>query len=438
VAATTGLHAVVLDHQPRWDAVRREAFLDWFRKGGIVHVLPGPDGALPQFSDELAILNAAGPATGTGTGLVAHHAIPTGEITEALLAKAGHSAPVFPEYSGSRGEENDHSLFRRLGAVTKPNIAWGTIYLLTAAYVLLVGPVFFLMRKRDYRKLLAGFLLTVGIFAWLFTVIGRRGYGEKQIYHSLAIAQSIGGTRWDVRHWVHPFATTGDEYQFQYAGPSQLYAAISQGDSVRGTVLQGKDAQFIAEIPLFSSRPFLHQGVLGGPDFGLKLEEFDAGQNRMNLQKLRIKTGPQFPAEPIVVAIQYRGQYHQLQKESDGWKLVSNSANLGQQLFDIGNEDYPTYGYYDSPESARARLRNGAGTLGKFVSLDGRTRAHPHRLLRTDQIRVFVYVDAPKVFPLISEEFEAGLGYVLYVQDLTLPPADNAQKLATDGSPTRH
>jgi hypothetical protein len=286
--------------------------------------------------------------------------------------------------------------------------------------------------------LLAGFLLTVGFFAWLFTAIGRRGYGERQIYHSLAIAQSIGGARWDVRHWVHPFATSGDEYRFQYAGPSQLYAAISQRDSVRGAVLQGKDAQFIAEIPLFSSRPFLHQGVLGGPDLGLKLEEFHAGPNRMNLQKLRIKTGPQFPAEPIVVAIQFRGQYHQLQNEPNGWTLVSNSAHSGQQLFDDGNDDYPRYGNNDSPESARAWLRNGVGALGRLVSLSGRTRAHPHRLLRTDQIRVFVYTDAPKDFRLKSEEFEAGLGYVLYVQDLTLPPTDNAQKLATDGSPTRH
>jgi hypothetical protein len=438
VAATTGLHAVVLDHQPRWDPVRREAFLDWFRKGGIVHLLPGPDGALPQFSDELAVLNTAGPTTETGAGLVVKHAIPTGEITEELLANAGYPTPVGRRIPTREVTQTITTYFVNSAPLRNRTLPGETIYLLTAAYVLLVGPVFYFLRKRDYRKLLAAFVLTVGCFAWLFTYVGRRGYGEKQIYHSLAVAQSVGGARWDVRHWVHAFATTGDEYRFHYAGPSQLYAAISQGDSVRGAVLQGKDAELIADIPLFSSRPFLHQGVLSGPDLGLKLEEFNAGPNRMSLQKLRIKTGAQFPADPIVVLIQYRGQYHQLQKDSNGWTLASNSANSGQSIFDNGNDDYPMYGYYESPESARSRLRNGAGTLGKFVSLNGRSRPHPHRLLRTDQIRVFVYTDAPKGFSLVSDNFESGIGYVLYVQDLTLPPPDDAQKLATDGSPTRH
>jgi hypothetical protein len=436
VAATNGLHAVVLDHQPRWDAARREAFLDWFRKGGIVHVLPGPDGTVPQFSDEFAVLNTTGPAT-VGTGLVVKHAIPTGEITEAILAKAGYPSPVLPDYSGNQREHSDHGLFRKLGTVTKANIAWGTIYGLTAIYVLLIGPVFFFLRKRDYRKLLVGFLLTVGLFAWIFTAVGRRGYGEKQIYHSLAIAQSVGGARWDVRHWVHAFATTGDEYRFHYAGPSQLYAAISQGDSVRGAVLLGKDAEFTADIPLFSSRPFLHQGVLTGPDLGLKLDEFKATSNRTVLQKLRIKTGAQFPSAPIVVVVQYRGQYHQLQKDADGWTLAGNSASLGHQVFNSEIEDFRMYGG-EAPESARAWLRNGAGVLGRFVSLNSGSRQYPHRLLRADQIRVFVYTDTPRDFPLVSDDFEAGIGYVLYVQDLTLPPNDDAQKLATDGSPTRH
>src|SRR5689334_3234064 len=60
VSATEGLHAVILDHQPRWDVARRLAFADWVKRGGIVHLIPGPGGSLPQFTDELAELNVPG------------------------------------------------------------------------------------------------------------------------------------------------------------------------------------------------------------------------------------------------------------------------------------------------------------------------------------------------------------------------------------------
>jgi hypothetical protein len=177
--------------------------------------------------------------------------------------------------------------------------------------------------------------------------------------------------------------------------------------------------------------------VLTGPDLELKLEEVKLGSNRTSLQKFRIKTGANFPAAPIVVVVQYRGQYHQLQKDAAGWTLAGNSAGLGQQVFNTEMEDSRSYGN-EPPASARAWLRNGAGVLGRFVSLNSGSRQNPHRLLRADQIRVFIYTDTPKDFPLVSDDFEAGIGYVLYVQDLTLPPNDDAQKLATDGSPTRH
>ncbi|MEI9896554.1 MAG: hypothetical protein WDN28_22510 [Chthoniobacter sp.] len=47
--AAESLDAVVLDHVPNWEAARRDAFLDWVKLGGTVHLLPGTDGALPVF-----------------------------------------------------------------------------------------------------------------------------------------------------------------------------------------------------------------------------------------------------------------------------------------------------------------------------------------------------------------------------------------------------
>ena len=49
VTGLDGLHSVLLDHAPRWEPARRQAFLDWLRCGGVVHVLHGEDGKFPVF-----------------------------------------------------------------------------------------------------------------------------------------------------------------------------------------------------------------------------------------------------------------------------------------------------------------------------------------------------------------------------------------------------
>jgi hypothetical protein len=57
VSATDGLDSVILDYTPRWEPARREAFLDWIRRGGTLHLVHGTNGELPVFSDTLAVLN---------------------------------------------------------------------------------------------------------------------------------------------------------------------------------------------------------------------------------------------------------------------------------------------------------------------------------------------------------------------------------------------
>src|SRR5262249_34417093 len=52
------LAQLVIDHVPRWDAPRREAFLDWLNRGGVVHLLRGPGGPL-VFDGDLSVLNTS-------------------------------------------------------------------------------------------------------------------------------------------------------------------------------------------------------------------------------------------------------------------------------------------------------------------------------------------------------------------------------------------
>src|SRR5205823_661840 len=97
----------------------------------------------------------------------------------------------------------EDALQQRLAGMTRPKISWWLINLLTLLYVALVGPLHYLARQRmDYRVSMLVFLGVAASFAGAFTVVGRRGYGESQTVHSLAIARSVGGARFDVTQWV--------------------------------------------------------------------------------------------------------------------------------------------------------------------------------------------------------------------------------------------
>lgn len=434
VAATDSLHAVILDHQPKFDPARREAFLDWVRRGGIVHLLPGAEGTFPQFTGDYAPLNITGDTARVGAGLVARHATARSEISPQTLSGAGYPPPTLSGSDTDSWMSDPDRLFQILAGLTKPNIAWGFIYLLTVVYVVLIGPVFYLLRKRDYRLLLGGFVLTVGLFAWIFTVVGRRGYGEKQIYHSVGIARSLGGGRYDVQHWVHAFATSGDSYRLAYPGGGHLYAVSSRGDSVRASVVHGKDAAVLADIPLFSSRPFFHRGTLTGPDAGLAITDLQhpapAPQNETSnardlISKLAIRTDPSFPTTILRAAAEYRGRFYTLTRKGDTLTAAQpRPVSIVSALGSEGAPDQPHHFYrgVQAPEESRRALKAAAGFLATRVSNDpASTRKNTVLDPGPDTVRVFIYAEAPDEFRMANDQFQPGTEYVLYVHDLPVP-----------------
>lgn len=432
VSATDGLHAVVLDHQPRWEAPRREAFLDWVRRGGTLHLLPGLDGAQPQFTGDLSALNVQGERGGVGSGQVIRHRVGRSEITEQFLKDAGFPPPEIVNNQGQIHDVNGF-LFRRLASITKPDISWNLIYLLTGLYVILIGPVFYILRRRDYRVLLAGFLVTVATFAWLFTVVGRRGYGEKQIYHSLSIAHSLGGGRFDVQEWVHAFATSGDAYRFEHSAGGQLYAALGEGETVRGEIIVGKDSRFDADIPLFSSRPFLHRGVEKTDAAAFSVQKWEdagsapQGQHRQ-FGTIRIKSDPSVRKLAIVALLERRGNYSELVMTEDGFELAREGSPIPAAEF-FGKHQFYDYqhgwagGPYGDKSALIAQLR---GLYPAFISRANNEPAYFRKRLNQrrpadDRARLFVYAEAPPEFGVKSDRFQSGTRLVLYVQDIFKP-----------------
>ena len=437
VGATDGLGAVVLDHQPRWDAARREAFMDWVRRGGIVHVLPGADGAVPQFSDDFAPLNiTGGDRQRVGAGLVARHAITRAEITEQWLKEHGFPAAELRTDGQGNISDRDGFVFHKLAAITRPKINWGLIYLLTVAYVIIIGPVFYLLRKRYYRLLLGGFLATVALFAWVFTIIGRRGYGEKQIYHSIAIARPLGAGRFDVQEWIHAFATTGDIYRFTHGDGGQIYGVHSEGDTVRGEIREGKESHFATDIPLFSSQSFLHRGVMKADDPGLKVEtwtendiikQLGKGTVTTPLKTFRVSAAPEFRKRVFTAVIEYNGRYSELTLTLGGFELPENAPWKSVKEF-WGNNQYYDYGRYSGSEfgNDEAITQHLRGLHPYFICLANGERAFvkkyvPQLPQDPDHARIFLYADAPPGFAMKNKLFESGKSLVLYVADIFKP-----------------
>jgi hypothetical protein len=430
-SATDGLHAVVLDHVPKWDAPRRQAFVQWLRRGGIVHLVRGPAGTHPEFSEELAVLNGTDSTKSVGAGVVARHDLEAGDVTSAALQSAGFPTPQKSQATGYDYTNVDHSLFQQLKAATKPKIAWDLIYFLTFVYIVLIGPVFYFQRKRDYRFLLGGFLALVALFAWIFGIVGRRGYGEKQLYHSLAVARSVGDGKWDVRHWVHAFATSGDAYQFRFAGSGQLYGMHAQDESARGEVIQGKDSYFSADIPLFSSRGFLHQGVMDGPKSTFQATG-DITADRF-VAEFAPKTDDGLKGKVLSMTAQIGDKFYELRANEDRWRVTGSGGTFSTHFETSGNRGYYYYG--ETPETLLARWRNSPGELMQFFNPSRSSGRHIYaRPVPPGTVRIFTYCEKPGTFPLQNADFQVGFEFVLFVEDIRL----TQPRTASHGPNTRH
>lgn len=427
--ATDGLHAAVLDHVPRWDVPRRQAFRDWVHRGGIVHLLHGLDGKHPEFSEELAALNTPG---FLGAGRIVKHEHTRDSITPQMLGSEPQLLSDNNQYT-----HIPSALSRLLPEITKPNIPWALIYLLTVLYVVLIGPVYYMQRKRDYRVMLAAFAVTVVLFAWLFTVVGRRGYGEKQILHSVGYAESLGGNRHAATQWMHAFATSSDRYQFQFPGNGHAYASLTDSGTVKASVRNGADAAFQADIPLFSGRPFIHSGALIGDDTTVEITEWKtltkkAGSDVGRLESFRIKPNANFPKNIARMTILHRDRLYAMERNGDEWH-AENHSNTREFHAWFSDKHFNEYFYhrYDNDEHliGEARLDSrlhqcGPLFMAQLLGAKAYTRQRITKPdLDADSVRLFIYARTPQSFVVPAKDFQFGGGYILYSQTLRNPAA---------------
>lgn len=425
VAATDGLDAVVLDHVPRWEAMRREALLAWLRLGGTVHVARAANGEHPQFSGELEILNTPAERTRFGSGWILRHDVSAAEIDEAFLAQHGSPERTLRQGQRVMVYNFDNTLLQRLAGLTQPEIAWWLIYLLTVSYILVVGVGQYLWaRKVDYRASIFGFLGVVALYAVAFAYAGRRGASESGSVHSVAFAQSLGDDQWDVTQWVSAFVTRGNTYNLTHAAPANFYSVAPQSEEVNGQIHNGRNGLLRVDMPLFSSRPFVHRGVLHGAETNVTVDEWETDDAGM-LRNLALRPGPGFPAGIDKMWVRQAEHFYAMSQTGALWKL-SGPGKSAETFFDA--KDFQELNIYHQPRRIDARER-----IEWMAKISPLLLAHalggaeqfqhviPGRPMAGDQAQLFVFASAPEGFRLQGGDFRKQSGLVIYQQDLFKP-----------------
>jgi len=436
VSATDGLDSLLIDHVPRWAPAQKEAFLDWLRRGGQVHVLHDRSGRYPTFAGDLAVLNAPTERFRVGAGLVVRHPLPRDEVSEPTLAQKGFPCTELRENQAAALYDFEEALFGNLSEMTRPRHNWALIYLTTAVYIVLIGPVNYLFgrRRRDYRLTLLFFFATVAGCAYLLGLIGRRGHGEATAVHSLAYARPIDADHYDATQWVNAFVIRGATYDITHDSPHNFYSTCQEFEAVRGSILNGRDGMFRVDIPLYSARAFLHRGKLAGHHLALRVAGW-SGDER--LEGLVLDYEPGFPVDAEDMWALHRDTFYRL--AIDGGRIharmhgrLSVDAFLPESELTGLSSRYVRGPFGDDesgevpPEKVFRRLRRlliGRAVGGTEGFAQSFTRPPPAK----DRVQVFIFARSPDTFRVKGEQFGKRMGYVLYHIDLFKPENPNGR-----------
>lgn len=283
VSFAAGLDSLVLESLPRLTPTQRQMLRDWLRLGGRVFALPDANGAALEVADWLQL--DAGP----GAGRIVHLAPAGARVDEDWLRQQGYDLPSL----SSASLEGDHyavglvgNFFPLLRGLTDPDHAWWLIWLLLVAYLAALFPGTWLLGRRlDYRLATLAFLLLVGGIAAIIGVIGRRGYGENEVLHSISLARHLGGERYDLAQWSTLFVTSSDDYRIAYDGAIGQFFACDDSQPFLGTVMPGRPQVTFANMRLFSNQPWHYRGVVQADERDVRIDgRLDAEGRLADLQ----------------------------------------------------------------------------------------------------------------------------------------------------------
>lgn len=483
VTATDGLKTLVFDHVPRWEEPRRQAFLDWLRRGGRVHILHGVNGRYPEFPTALAELNTPVDKQRIGAGVVFRE--PRGRreidpewIKEFVLGEADpttratggrkDSVPVKPASQPDDGTpkdvvtqyghpqspffriewEGDGVFLKALTLMSRPEHLWMLIHLLAWIYLGLLFPGCYVFgRSRpDYRIVFAVLLGVAIVFSATFAIIGRRGYNEASAVHAAAIAIPLGDGEYDILQWTNAFSIDGREYAFTHTGTGRIYSTAQDDEAVRGTIRMGNEASLSADLPPFSSRSFAHRAKVKAAPLGLKINSYALGAGDPTkqmtarndaaaieravsvtmLRELEISVGAAFPEQPERIYALHGDYFYQMKRDDsqEGRLTLHGSVGSIENLMKL--EEYTGYEFDWDPWDRKERTpealfrRMFSPLIVRSLGIVDQKDLEAYKLPE-DRVRVFVYAPMTPEFALKNDAFPVQHGYVLYCVDVFFP-----------------
>jgi hypothetical protein len=419
-AGMDAVRGLVLDHVPRWDALRLQALRDWIGAGGQLHLLKMETGAYPTFPAPLEALNDPSDSFALGNGQIFHHPIKAVEISDQFVSTT-LGIRRGPEDMNYRGYNNfnyqyqpSNSIAPLLRDLTRPDHNWGLIYFLSFVYLLVVFPGCWLLgrRRADFRISYPALLGAVFLFSMAFKTVGQRGYGEQTAWNAVGTAKRVAPGRFLAESWSNAFVTTGGMYTFKHKGEGQIYSSGGSNDTRRGECFNRPASGIEIEIPPFSSQTIMHTGIVTAPDFDLDFRKAEHNGNRVDLE---IHLSGQVPTLRTMHAV-YGNQR----------VVLTRSGNVlrpaGESPLSSYTQGQNPYGYnqYQQRNTSDPEMIYSSAELPlvtRNVWLASESRNNNDLNLPNGLVRVFLYADMPAEFLEVEGGPEKRQGRMLYVFD---------------------
>jgi hypothetical protein len=420
VGAMDGLHSLVMNYYPsQWEEVRATALLDWVRRGGVLHLLSSPTGKQPEFPAALSVLNTPLERFQVGNGLVVRHAATASEVSDEWLNSRGYTMPALAKhddetyYVGMRLEDR---LLEQVSGFTQPRFQWAMIYLMAFLYVILIGPVNFVVgrRVRDYRWSVAFLVGCVALFALIFNLLGR-GYGNQSAAHSLAYARPLSDGYADVTQWCNVFAARSGEFALTHNSPHNIYATCQQYERVNAVAFNGRDGKLIADIPLNTSRSFLHRGKIKCDAPRATVTEWEATAILKRL-RVRLQSADELRLENAWVF--FNGRIYTLLAEGNELTLAGQ-AGVKPEDFLSPNEMHfgftPSWDHETETLSPLEQFRKSARAIVlRAVGSPSVAQSFEETMMRRERAQLFLFVKSPDALKIAHRDFSRQISYALF------------------------
>jgi len=444
VTATDALQLVALDHVPRWEESRRQAFLDWVYLGGTVLVLHDASGKFPEFTGALGVLKTPLDDQLFGAGrilqmplnrsqfseellhqvcasLPKNYQPPNAEKSDDIVDRVDETQPVNPahnQYSEGSDPFKSNSFLSQLKQMTKPEHNWLLLHFMFWVYIALIFPGCYLLGKRwsDFRVVYAGLLGTVALFSLLFSYVGQRGYGEATAVHTVAIARPLSDGQMDVSSWSNIFVTSGSIYSVRHNASGTLYSTCNDHEQVKGEINNGAEAVFEVDIPPFSNRELASRAKIPYEGPKLTIDSLANKDGRISELEIDVQGIKQADVEKQYALI---GNSFYLLNWRDG-KLVmaSETGNVVGMLRVNEKQGQYNYGYQYGYETNKQTPDERYGQMFDLLLSRGlgvsREKDAEQLHLPPNMIRVFLYAKMPGDFAVQDKRLGHQEGRVLY------------------------